>query len=632
MSAPIVTSNRRSLPSPRFQREAAGRMPSAQHILWREWRNCDDADYARYLFGLLVDQPLDELAIAVFGLIGAILGAIGGLLIALLASAGSTGTLPWSAGALSGLFVGLMAAAVAGLALWLGGRSRWGAWLQGFAPSPLVSKSKNTGGFDRAGFVLCLGLAYGVAIGTVIALLSGQSDLQFLDLFLIPVMFIFPIFYSFKGEPANPVEWIGGIIVGGALGVLLGVSSVQGVGGLVNLPGVLNLALVIGLGVGFGLGWFWGRGAGFIGLFITQVALTGLILAIRPGNVVLLGWLLGLLAGGVLGSYSLMWRPADRSLSFESAYTYRRAFLWWAVRPLAAQVEAALAAQAGQERLLQRLREPVVSTAMVRSAASGKAVLPGQMRRRERWSSVWRHLYLRSLIGGAPASPEETQTDGVPRKPAKAAEDLVKDLQATTWQERFLARHALVALGGEVVPKLLDFARGGKSYDLGAWLIGSIVDETGRRLAGECRLWICPACLTICGAHTVKDKYGLPIAYYGCRTCGQSRHLLHCPQGIVAVLDAEWLEAYSYQDNQLRANWLVCRTLFDFDTVEIVRAADQDVERLAMNAGNDTDPVRKARYPHVRCVVAPDCRLSENSLRVLEQVFGQVESRETLQG
>jgi hypothetical protein len=459
------------------------------------------------------------------------------------------------------------------------------------------------------------------------ALLSGQSDLQLLDLFLIPVMFIFPIFYSFKGEPANLIEWIGGIIVGGALGVLLGVSSVQGVGGLGNLPGVLNLALVIRLGVGFGLGWFWGRGAGFIGLFITQVALTGLILAIRQGNVVLLG----LLAGGALGSYSLMWRPGDRSLSFESAYAYRRAFLWWAGRPAAAEVEAALAAQAGQEDLLQQLREQVVSIAIARSAASREAVQPGQIRRRRGWWSAVQR-YLAFLIGSAPASPKEVQAVGGRRQPAKTVEDLVKDLQAPTWQERFMARHALVALGGEVVPKLLDFASAGKGHDLGTWLIGSIGDETGRRLAGECRLWVCPACLTICGAHTVKDKYGLPIAYYGCRTCGQSRHLLYCPQGVVAVLDAEWLEAYSYQDNRLRVNWLARQALFDFDAVEIVRAADQDVERLAMNAGNDADPVRKARYPHVRCVVAPDCRLSENSLRVLEQVFGQVESRETLQG
>jgi hypothetical protein len=302
---------------------------------------------------------------------------------------------------------------------------------------------------------------------------------------------------------------------------------------------------------------------------------------------------------------------------------------------LAAQVEAALAAQAGQEKLLQRLREQVISPAMARSAVSRKAVLPGQIRRRGWWSSVWRQLYLMSLIRSTPVSLEEAQEaasePSAPWKPSKAAEDLVKDLQAATWQERFMARHALVALGGEMVPKLLDFANANKSHDLGAWLIRSIGYETGWRLAAERQMWICPACLTACGAHTGKYSYGVPITYYGCRTCGQSRHLLYCPQGVVAVLDAEWLEAYSYQDNRLRVNWLVCRILFDFDAVEIVRAGDEDVERLAMNAGNDTDPVRKARYAHVRCVVAPECRLSKNSFRVLEQVFGQVESTATLQ-
>jgi hypothetical protein len=443
MSAPIVSSNCRSLPSPRFQREAAGRMPSAQHILWREWRNCDDADYARYLFGLLADQPLDDLAIAVFGLIGAILGAVGGLFVAFL--------------------------------------------------------------------------------------------------------------------------------------------------------------------------------------------LTGLFLTTNSSDAALLGWLLGLLAGGVLGSCSLMWRLRDRSLIFESVYAYRRACLWWAGRPPAAQVEAALAAQAGQEELLQQLREQVASAAIARSAVSRKVVLPGQVRRRRGWWPAVRR-YLASLVGNASASAEEAQAAGKLRQPAKTIEDLVKDLQAPTWQERFMARHALVALGGEAVPKLLNFTDAGISFDLGDWFIRSIAYETGRRLAAERQMLICPACLTTCGGHIAIDSYGLPVTFYGCRTCGQSRHLLYCPQGVVAVLDAEWMEAYSYQDNRLRANWLVCRTLFDFDAVEIVRADDQDVERLAMNAGNDTDPVRKARYAHVCCVVAPECRLSENSLRVLGQVFGQVESRATLQG
>ncbi len=614
----------------RLQGEAASRTSSAQEILWREWRNCDDADYARYLFGLLVAQPLDvELAIATLGLVGGLLGAIGGLLVALLGWSG-VGAPPWIAGMLVGLIIGVVIAIVAALTLRLGGHSDWSAWLQGFVSGKSLVSKLWSSSLDMLSFVLTLGLSCGVGIKMLGTLPHGQPTSQFHGLFLIPVLFIFSLWYLFKSEPTNELEWIGRIIVGGILGVLFGVVAAQAVGGLAGPLGISNLALIMGLAVGLIFGWCCGRLVGLMGLLIIHVALTGLILVGGSGNaMLLLGWLLGLLAGGVLGSYSRMWQQAGRSLSFEGVYAYRRAFLWWAGRPLAAQVEAALETQSGHEGLLQHLRERVVSPAMARSAVIRKKVTPGQIQRRGWWLSIWR--YLASLIGSAPAFPDEAQAIGGPGKLARAVEDLIGDLQAATWQERFVARHALVALGGEAIPRLLEFIDEQKSYALGEWFIGSIGYETSWRLADERASWICPACLTACSAHTI-HAYGLPvIAYYGCRACGQSRHLLYCPQGVVAVLDADWAAAYSYQGNRLRANWLVCRILFDFDTVEIVRATDEDVERLAMNIGNDTDPVRKARYAQVRCVIAPECRLSENSLRVLEQVFGQVESTATLQ-
>ena len=62
-----------------------------------------------------------------------------------------------------------------------------------------------------------------------------------------------------------------------------------------------------------------------------------------------------------------------------------------------------------------------------------------------------------------------------------------------------------------------------------------------------------------------------------------------------------------------------------FDEVEIVQATDEDVERFAVQVGNDTDPKRKPRYQEMRCVVSPECRLSENSMRILERMFGAVE-------
>ncbi|MEJ2556606.1 MAG: hypothetical protein P8186_10325, partial [Anaerolineae bacterium] len=58
--------------------------------------------------------------------------------------------------------------------------------------------------------------------------------------------------------------------------------------------------------------------------------------------------------------------------------------------------------------------------------------------------------------------------------------------------------------------------------------------------------------------------------------------------------------------------------------VEIILATDEDVERFAIQVGNDTDPYRKPRYRQMPCIVKPGCELSENTWRVLDSLFGQV--------
>jgi hypothetical protein len=75
----------------------------------------------------------------------------------------------------------------------------------------------------------------------------------------------------------------------------------------------------------------------------------------------------------------------------------------------------------------------------------------------------------------------------------------------------------------------------------------------------------------------------------------------------------------------------VRQQLFDFDRVEIIQATDEEVERFAMQVGNDTDPVRQPRYAQMHCLIAPDCRLSENSLRILRNFFGEVERQAIVQ-
>jgi len=57
--------------------------------------------------------------------------------------------------------------------------------------------------------------------------------------------------------------------------------------------------------------------------------------------------------------------------------------------------------------------------------------------------------------------------------------------------------------------------------------------------------------------------------------------------------------------------------------VEILAANDYAVERFCMSVGNDLDPYRAKRRRDIPVTVA--CALSENSLRVLEHIFGTVQ-------
>jgi NADH-quinone oxidoreductase subunit J len=96
---------------------------------------------------------------------------------------------------------------------------------------------------------------------------------------------------------------------------------------------------------------------------------------------------------------------------------------------------------------------------------------------------------------------------------------------------------------------------------------------------------------------------------------------------IVAVLDAGWTEETQRPHKDLlRVNWLRRQALFDFDRVEIVQASDEDVERFMNQIGHDTDSWRRSRYRQMSCLIAPGLELSENTLRVLRTMFGEVKS------
>ena len=154
-------------------------------------------------------------------------------------------------------------------------------------------------------------------------------------------------------------------------------------------------------------------------------------------------------------------------------------------------------------------------------------------------------------------------------------------------------------------------------------LIYDIAAETKNRLGQTPAHFTCLRCLTHCGPHDLSLQMGETITYYGCRACGQSREFFE-GQAII-VLNRQAPAKQSQRDEILRIDWLTDRRLFDFDAIEIVDATDEDVERFAVQVGNDTDTVRRPRYEQMRCAVSSTCQLSENTTRILERTFGQVE-------
>lgn len=207
-----------------------------------------------------------------------------------------------------------------------------------------------------------------------------------------------------------------------------------------------------------------------------------------------------------------------------------------------------------------------------------------------------------------------------------SADKLIADLQSRGWLKRFMARHTLAWLGGEAVPQL-GLIAADKAHPLQpivAWLLRSIEVETTNRLFPYTSRMLCPHCLVRCHAHWTDLPGLMSFVYYGCRACGQSRDFLEWTGQIVTVLDASMTDAYLQVDSMLRGNWLRLRSLFDCDWVEIIKATDEQVERFAVQIGNDTDELRQPRYKQMRCLIGVDCHLSKNTIRVLHNQFGQV--------
>ena len=184
----------------------------------------------------------------------------------------------------------------------------------------------------------------------------------------------------------------------------------------------------------------------------------------------------------------------------------------------------------------------------------------------------------------------------------------------------------ILAAGGEAVPALrkmmLEHYMGpGKQA---VELLRGIGERTAARFKHRAHNLICPHCLTRFAGNRVTIPGESDVIVYGCRLCWQSHDYFE--GRVVMVLAQQMAEKQLEAKGTFRRNWLVQRQLCDFHSVEILQATDEDVERFAMQVGNDTDPVRQASYQKMTCTLYPNVDLSENTLRILARTFGTLTS------
>jgi hypothetical protein len=323
------------------------------------------------------------------------------------------------------------------------------------------------------------------------------------------------------------------------------------------------------------------------GLGLVVMVLSGALLCAQIGWLLswwagmghLIGvWLLTVLLAVGLGTKLVGWMLGrGRRSKPRYLHQYRNFWVWWRQQPLGSEIEAALRCACQEPSATQK-----------------------------QWLAVLQSLRRRKTA-------------------SKVDINVVNQLQSPNWIERFTATHLLVASGGAGVTALQPIANRKSSTMRGTAirLLQGIEYETTNRLADGAPRLLCPDCLVHCSSHSITITDGPSLSFYGCRYCRQSHNFWDV--AAVAVLDTGQVgDAVQHHGGVVRINWLLRRQLFDFDAVEIIQAYDEDVERFAMQVGNDTDPYRRPRYKQLRCLVDGDCELSENTMRILRRWFGQV--------
>ncbi|MCS7305547.1 MAG: hypothetical protein NZ602_10630 [Thermoguttaceae bacterium] len=507
-----------------------------QKIIIREWRHCQEDDYAVALLELVACEPLGLRALSPLLVGGAGYGGMAGLWIGLILTNYPLPTPQWE-------FHWIPLAVFIALGMLLGCGISWGVWM---IWGRLLSWQKGLSVLleDLQPTQLFSGLLTGLLVGGVCGLSFGAGC------------------------------WTGVLIVGLLLGLVIG-------------------DLWIGLTIGGGLGLVvWLGGPLWLGIILSGTTTTGLLAVVSVGWLFTLtaaaglglgfAWGFGPVAGvftGVLGgliSIFAFFRKTEASIS-QLSERRRLCFWWWQIPTLLEVRKSLENISPLSNRLFQKADQ-------------------------------------KSLTGEIPP--------------------LLKMLSSTNWQERFIARHALTQIGGKAIPPLVllvDQASPSLLREIRR-IVKGILSETASRLstiAAEPDHFVCPFHPYRPGLLEIRSsRLGL-VKFFACRFCAQTERFLRHQGPIVAVLDETCPRPIELKDGQLRVNWLIrkdrTRWLFDFDWVEVIQAADLEVQRFCMDIEADPDPVRRSRYKTMLCRVWASVELWPNTWNRLRAVFGRVE-------
>lgn len=175
-----------------------------------------------------------------------------------------------------------------------------------------------------------------------------------------------------------------------------------------------------------------------------------------------------------------------------------------------------------------------------------------------------------------------------------------------------------------------------------AWLAltGSLVQGAIRWPKTERRVWgfLCRADFSrfeprahtwlqrLSGGSVIHDanwEGDLAVAY-ACRLCGQQGSQFTGIRRVVVVLDNQGVWVESAHRGTLQVNWLAHRKPFDFDTVEVVSATDEEVEAFTNQMRFESEERIASRLLKMDCRVHVQCDLKDGTIRLLRLTFGKV--------